>query len=180
VIKIKQAPIPLSYYQQEDVLALGSDLLGKVIVLNNRAAIISETESYRGPEDRASHAYNLRRTKRNEVMYACGGHAYVYLSYGIHYCFKVVTNKKDIPHAILVRGVILDGKQIVGPGNVTRALGINLSHNGLLLDRPPLWLEDHKIRFEEVERLPRVGVKSAGPDAELCWRFRGKGSLSQS
>lgn len=173
---LKPNPLPLNFYQGSDVLLLGKELLGKILITSFdgtvRSAIITETESYKGPEDRASHAYNLRRTKRNEIMYAPGGHAYVYLCYGIHPLFNIVTNQADIPHAILIRGIIFDNKKIVGPGNVTKALGINMSHNGHLLVEAPIWLEDSGIIISAIEELPRVGIDYAGEDALLPWRFR--------
>src|SRR5713101_9027739 len=96
------------FHTRKSVLEVGRDLLGKKLVVRNRnrsrvAGIIVETEAYRGPEDKASHAYNGRRTRRTETMYGVGGTAYVYFVYGMHHQFNVVTNVQDVPHAILVR-----------------------------------------------------------------------------
>ena len=141
------------YYQQEDVLYLSRDLLGKILMtrIDDKitGGVIVETEAYRGPEDKASHAYGNRRTKRNEVMYHEGGICYVYRCYGIHTLFNVVTNRKDIPHAILIRAIEplvnieemalrrkklkIDSTLTSGPGSVSQALGIDVLHNGLPL-----------------------------------------------
>ncbi|MDQ6814951.1 MAG: DNA-3-methyladenine glycosylase, partial [Bacteroidota bacterium] len=101
--------LPASFYQQADVVAITKELLGKIVVTNfeNKltAGRIVEAEAYNGPFDKASHSYNNRRTKRTEVMYSNGGVAYVYLCYGIHQMFNIVTNAKDIPNAILIRAL---------------------------------------------------------------------------
>src|SRR6187401_2200797 len=101
-----------SFYVREDVVQISRELLGKVLVtrMGNKitSGIITETEAYNGIIDKASHAYNNRRTKRTEIMYHVGGTAYIYLCYGIHSLFNVVTNEKDIPDAVLVRSIIPD------------------------------------------------------------------------
>src|SRR5690606_14121982 len=102
--------LPLSYYLGEDVVATARDLIGRVLCTSFNGAvtkgIITETEAYNGIVDKASHAYGGRRTPRNEIMYHRGGTAYVYLCYGIHHLFNIVTNDAGIPHAVLVRGII--------------------------------------------------------------------------
>src|SRR6059058_4701196 len=102
--------LPREFYTRADVLEVARDLLGKKLVVTARngarvAGLIVETEAYRGPEDRASHAWNGRRTNRTETMYGIGGTAYVYFVYGMYNQFNVVTNVEDVPHAILVRAV---------------------------------------------------------------------------
>src|SRR5438132_8883914 len=102
--------LPREFYTRSDVLEVARDLLGKNLVVRNRnrsrvAGIIVETEAYRGPEDRASHAYGGRRTNRTETMYQIGGTAYVYFVYGMYYQFNVVTNVANVPHAVLIRAV---------------------------------------------------------------------------
>ena len=101
--------LSLEFYQRNNVLQIAKDLLGKVLVTKwNKivtSARIVETEAYAGVMDQASHAYGARKTKRNEIMYAHGGHAYVYLCYGIHHLFNVVTNTKNVPHAVLIRAL---------------------------------------------------------------------------
>lgn len=185
--------LPLSYYQSEDVTALACDLLGKVLVtyLDRKltSGIISETEAYAGITDRASHAYGGRRTRRNEVMYSGGGHSYVYLCYGVHYMFNVVTAPSDLPHAILIRGIIpyrgkeemqnrinkneIDVKKTNGPGKLSKALGINMNLNGKLLTGNDIWIEDNQIIIpdSDVHVSKRIGVDYAGEDASLHYRF---------
>ena len=187
-----------TYYSNQDVLALAKDLLGKVLVTRINGAvtsgIITETEAYAGVTDKASHAYGNRRTGRTEVMYQQGGISYVYLCYGIHYLFNVVTSVKDEPHAILVRAVEpLIGRDIIekrrnrsidkasvssGPGSVSKALGIDLGLNSKDLTGDEIWIEDHGLRYNdnEIAATPRVGVDYAGEDALLPWRFFVKGN----
>src|SRR5690349_17324323 len=95
------------FYLREDVVRISKELLGKYLFTfidgKLTGGIITETEAYKAPEDKASHAYGGRRTERTEIFYSEGGVSYVYLCYGIHHLFNVVTNQKDIPHAILIR-----------------------------------------------------------------------------
>jgi DNA-3-methyladenine glycosylase len=189
--------LPLEYYRHEDVLFLSQDLLGKFLVTHIggsiTAGMIVETEAYCAPEDRASHAYGYRRTRRNEVMYHAGGVCYVYRCYGIHALFNVVTNGIDHPHAILIRAIeptdgipvmlqrrhktTLEKTLTAGPGALTQALGIDTSHNGLLLTGEPIWIEDRGIKLaHEIVSSPRIGVEYAGPDSLLPWRFYLKNS----
>ncbi|MGH2645695.1 MAG: DNA-3-methyladenine glycosylase, partial [Chitinophagaceae bacterium] len=152
--------LPKSFYQGMDVVRLSKELIGKKLVSclggKKTSGIIVETEAYLGEIDRASHAYGLRRTARTEVMFGEGGLAYVYLCYGIHYLFNVVVSPKDIPHAILIRGLEpvegidvmlercnkakLDRTLTSGPGSLTRALGITTRETGISLVRnTPVW-----------------------------------------
>lgn len=183
--------LPAVFYQNPDVIHLARELLGKYLITEidgvQTGGKITETEAYRAPEDRASHAYNYRRTKRNEVMYHAGGIAYVYFVYGIHNMFNVVTNTAENPHAILIRAIepeigletMLqrrnkyrpDKTLTSGPGSVTQALGITREHNALQLDRPPIWIEDRGIKPRNIIVGPRVGIDYAGEDALLPWRF---------
>src|SRR5262245_49210922 len=98
--------LPLSFFEGEDVVQIARDLLGKILATNFDRQFTSgrivETEAYAGIVDRASHAYGGRRTARTEIMYRGGGTAYVYLCYGIHHLFNIVTNAVDVPHAILI------------------------------------------------------------------------------
>src|SRR6476659_10177981 len=102
-------PLPLRFYQQKSVVKIARDLLGKILVTNLEGKYCSgrivETEAYKGIVDKASHAYNSRRTKRTTIMYRPGGVAYVYLIYGIHHLFNVVTNIEEEPHAVLIRAI---------------------------------------------------------------------------
>lgn len=185
--------LPPAFYRDEDVVAIGRALLGKVLCTSFRGgetrAIITETEAYAGVGDRASHAYGGRRTRRTEPMYAEGGIAYVYLCYGIHHLFNVVTGPADLPHAVLIRaGMPVEGTAamlrrrgrkrvdeglLAGPGSLARALGIQTRHSGTSLQGPRIRIEDHGIRLDErtIRRAPRVGVDYAGEDALLPYRF---------
>ena len=182
------------FYQREDVLVISRELLGKVLCTNFHgkltSGIIVETEAYAGITDKASHAYNGRRTKRTETMYAKGGSAYVYLCYGIHHLFNIVTNKENIPHAVLIRAIQpRDGIEIMlqrrnkkkvdqslttGPGSLTRALGITVKDSGTFLMDNLIWLEDQNINYtnQDILATPRVGVQYAGKDAQNPWRFQ--------
>lgn len=186
-------PLALDYFQHDDVVFLSRDLLGKFLFTCIDGCItggmITETEAYRGPEDRASHAYNNRRTPRNEVMYHRGGVAYVYRCYGIHNLFNIVTNIENIPHAILIRAIAptigieqmekrrrmpKESKSLTdGPGKVSQALGIDKGCNGLPLKGPLIWLEDRCVKIDslKISAGPRIGVDYAGKDALLPWRF---------
>ena len=186
--------LPADFYQREDVLLISRELLGKVLCTNFHdkltSGIIVETEAYAGVTDKASHAYGGRRTQRTETMYAKGGSAYVYLCYGIHHLFNIVTNKENIPHAVLIRAIQpRDGIEIMlqrrnkkkvdqsltaGPGSLTRALGITVKNSGTLLMDNLIWLEDQNIQIKNQDILatPRVGVQYAGKDAQNPWRFQ--------
>ncbi|MCB0284623.1 MAG: DNA-3-methyladenine glycosylase [Calditrichaeota bacterium] len=181
------------FYQREDVERIARELLGKILFTNFdekiTSGIIVETEAYAGITDRASHAWNGRRTKRTEIMYRTGGTAYVYLIYGIHSLFNVVTNREDIPHAVLVRAIEpIDGIQIMlqrrnltkkqknisgGPGLLSQALGIKTQHSGLSLLDGSIWIEDRNINISEkkIASGPRIGVDYAGDGALLPRRY---------
>jgi DNA-3-methyladenine glycosylase len=191
--------IPLSYYRQKDVVAISRDLLGKYLFTNIdgkgiTGGIIVETEAYAGAIDKASHAHGNRRTKRTEVMFGEGGVSYVYLIYGFHNMFNIITNEAGTPHAILVRAIEpTDGIEIMlrrrgmakaerkltgGPGVLCEALGITRDHNGLPLDGDVVWLEDRGLTFpkKQIIASPRVGIAYAEEDAHHPWRFRVKDS----
>lgn len=188
---MKPAPLPRPFYLRPNVVTVARELLGMVITTEfdgrRTAGIIAETEAYAGVNDRASHAFGGKRTKRNEPMYAAGGIAYVYLCYGIHHLFNVVTNVEDVPHAVLVRGIIpLEGIDIMrarrgaarltthGPGTMSTALGIRTELSGTDLINGPVRIEDHGMRIADPDVLvgPRIGVDYAGADAQLPYRFR--------
>ncbi|NLR62382.1 DNA-3-methyladenine glycosylase [Chitinophaga polysaccharea] len=183
--------LPLSFYRQDDVTSIARQLLGKVLVTAidgvRTAGIIVETEAYAGIRDRASHAWNDRRTERTEVMYQPGGLVYVYLCYGLHYLFNVVTNVKEVPEAVLVRALEpLDGidamqqryphkntvKMTAGPGSLCKALGIDAALNGEKLTGSSIWIEDAPhVPDAQILAGTRVGVQYAGEDALLPYRF---------
>jgi DNA-3-methyladenine glycosylase len=182
-----------AFYQGDDVVKIARSLLGKLLVsqIDGRltAGRIVETEAYNGIIDKASHAFGNRRTARTEVMYGEGGHAYVYLCYGIHHLFNVVTNVAGVPHAVLVRAIEpVVGKEIMlersgkaawstgigsGPGNVSKALGIQKVHNGEWLWGDVVFIADDGRGFKETEIIatPRIGVEYAAEDASLLYRF---------
>lgn len=190
--------LQFSYYLNPDVLFLAKDLLGKVLFtqINGEvtAGVIIETEAYFGIKDKASHAYGGRRTNRTETLYSEGGISYVYLCYGIHHLFNVVSSVEGEPHAVLIRGIEpLIGKDIMelrrnmyaskpaissGPGSAAKALGIDSSFNRKDLTGEEIWIEDHGIRYnaDEIASTPRVGVAYAQEDALLPWRFFIKGN----
>ncbi len=171
---------------------LAKDLIGKVLCteIDGQVAkgIITETEAYNGVHDKACHAYGGRRTDRTEIMFGEGGKAYVYLCYGIHHLFNIVTGPKDDPTAVLIRGVEpLEGKKLFlerrkktnlknissGPGTLTQALAIKTHHTGEELIGETIWIEDHGIDVpeNELEIGPRIGIDYAGEDAKLPFRF---------
>ena len=185
--------LQFSYYLNQDVLFLAKDLLGKVLFTQIdgeiTAGVIVETEAYFGIQDKASHAYGGRRTDRTETLYNQGGISYVYLCYGIHNLFNIVSSVEGEPHAVLIRAIEpLIGKDIIelrrkmpitkaavssGPGSAAKALGIDRSFNGKDLAGEEIWIEDHGIRHtdDQIVAVPRVGVAYAQEDALLPWRF---------
>jgi len=188
------------FYLQEDVLGVGKKLLGKFLFTKTSkgritGGMIVETESYKGPSDKASHAYLGKKTKKNGKMYEKGGIAYVYICYGMYNLLNVVTNKKDIPHAVLIRAIEpTEGLDIMlkrrklkkmqrnltaGPGVLCQALNITKKQNGLSFASFHLWLEDRDIFINEKDIIcsKRVGIDYAKEHADLPWRFRIKGSL---
>jgi DNA-3-methyladenine glycosylase len=158
-----------------NTVTLARWLLGKVLVRTTTDSrsehIITEVEAYHTEKDLACHAAK-GRTKRTEVLYGAGGHWYVYLCYGIHEMLNLVTGPADHPAAVLIRGV--DG--IVGPGRVTKRLGIDRALNGApATPASGLHVEDHGIVVSprQVKRGPRVGIDYAGEIwAAKPWRFQ--------
>lgn len=181
-----------SFFLQNDVVQVARQLLGKVLITNLEgqytAARIVETEAYSWKE-RGCHAFGGKQTGRNAVMFKHGGHAYVYLCYGIHNLFNIVTNQKDCAEAVLIRavepligvaimkkrrGAITKELQLTsGPGKLTKALGINRTHNCISLVGNEIWLEtdDFHLTTNMIQHGPRIGIDYAGQDAKLPWRF---------
>lgn len=179
--------LKVAFYTREDVIAVARDLLGKALCSNIDGclskAIITETEAYAGVEDRASHAFGGRRTPRTEPMFAEGGVAYVYLCYGIHHLFNVVTGSQNNPHAVLVRAGLplagiddilarrgkanVDSSLLAGPGSLALGLGIRTEHTGTDLSGNRIWIEDHDIDISDsaIVAGPRIGIDYAGDDA---------------
>ena len=186
-----------SFYQRTNVVKIARELLGKVLFTNVdgiiTAGMIVETEAYSWKE-KGCHAYGSKKTERNAVMFERGGHTYVYLCYGMHYLFNIVTNRPDIPEAVLIRAVqplygvdemILrrgklknDFHLTSGPGKLTKALGIDRKLNGKFLSGNEVWVEDagEKISSGSIVASPRIGIDYAGEDALLPWRFTLKGN----
>lgn len=185
------------FYQRTNVVKIARDLLGKVLLTNIDGVIaggaIVETEAYSWKE-RGCHAYGQRKTPRNAIMFGKGGFSYVYLCYGIHYLFNVVTNRPETPEAVLVRAVEpITGLEEMrarrgklqnhfhltsGPGKLTRALGIDRSFNGKFLLDDEIWIEDSgmKVADKNIVVSERIGIDYAGDDARLPWRFSLKGN----
>jgi DNA-3-methyladenine glycosylase len=180
-----------AFYIRSDVTQVAEELLGKVLITRKRgvqvAGIIVETEAY-SYHEKGCHAYQGKLTKRNRIMFEMGGCAYVYLCYGIHHMFNVVTNREGIAEAVLVRAVEpVEGLEVMqrrmgsdhsrritsGPGKLAKAMGIDRSMNGIPLDSAQLWLEDRgvSIRNNAILRTPRIGIAYAGQDAARLWRF---------
>ena len=190
--------LPLAFYQSDDVVSISKSLLGKYLFTcidgEVTGGYIVETEAYNGVIDRASHAYGNRLTPRTKTMFEQGGIAYVYLCYGIHEMFNVVTSVEGQPHAVLIRAINpTDGLDIMqlrrnmpvvkptitsGPGSVAKALGISRQINAVSLQGDVLWIEDRGLTFDDAEIaiVPRVGVDYAGADAQLPYRFYVKGN----
>ncbi|KUO72499.1 MAG: 3-methyladenine DNA glycosylase [Clostridia bacterium BRH_c25] len=164
-----------------DTLIVAEDLLGKLLVHetgdHGMACKIVETEAYIGPEDKGSHSYGGRKTKRNEVMYHIGGTSYVYLIYGMYHCFNVVTEQADKPSAVLVRAVEpVEGvgqklSLCNGPGKLCMAMGIGKAENGLDLCSSKLYLCDIKNEPFNIKTSPRINIDYAGEYALKPWRF---------
>ncbi len=160
-------------------LEVARDLLGKVLVHvvdgARRAGRIVETEAYVGPLDAASHARS-GPSGRASLMFGQAGRAYVYLVYGLHWCFNAVTEAEGTPGAVLVRAVepaeAAAGERASGPALVCRALRIDRRCNGVDLTGGELFVEDGApVCDAEVRVGPRVGVHYAGAWAERPWRF---------
>lgn len=190
--------LPLSYYLKDNVVEISRDLLGKYLFtcIDNliTGGYIVETEAYNGVIDKASHAFGNRLSPRTKTMYMQGGVAYVYLCYGIHEMFNIVTSGEGQPHAILVRAIQpTDGLDIMlarrnmstikpnitaGPGSVAKALGISRNINAFSLQSDTIWIEDRGLTFpdESIAAVPRIGVSYAAEDALLPYRFYVKGN----
>ena len=190
--------LPLNFYKRKDVVAIAKELVSKIVITKLEGVITSgrivETEAYIALTDKASHSFGGRRTAKNEQMYAHPGTAYVYICYGMHQMFNIVTNEKDIPDAVLVRAIEpLEGIDIMlqrtgkpkldftltkGPGNVGKALGIFKKHSGLHLLDDEIYLADDgfKLKENEIGISKRIGVESAFPDSELPYRFYLRGN----
>jgi DNA-3-methyladenine glycosylase len=185
------------FYQGKNVVRIARDLLGKGLFTNidniTTGGIIVETEAYSWKE-KGCHAYGARKTARNAIMFEKGGHAYVYLCYGMHHLFNVVTNTTGTADAVLIRalqplagidemklrrGNAIDELHLTsGPGKLSKAMGINRALNGKFLLDNEVWIEDlgNKIAKKDIVAGPRIGIDYAGEDAKLPWRFSIRGN----
>ena len=189
---MKHKKLPRELYTRPNVLTVTRELLGKLLVApaedgTRVSGIIVEAESYRGPEDRASHAYNGRRTNRTETMYQIGGTAYVYFVYGMYYQFNVVTNVREIPHAVLIRALQpVEGIEVMrqrrkgqpdhnltnGPGKLCIALGIDRQLDRADLLGNQVWIEEgEKVSSRSIASGPRIGIDYAEEWIDKPWRF---------
>jgi DNA-3-methyladenine glycosylase len=186
-------PLPQSFYRRPAEI-VARDLLGRYLVreLDGERLVLRlvEVEAYLGASDRASHAWDGRRTPRNESLYLPGGHAYVYFIYGMHFCLNAVTGEPGVGSAVLLRaGAPVEGEERMaenrrwmktvrpgdlagGPGKICRALAIGRDLDGVLLDRPPLYVtEGEPAMAERIVASPRIGVDYAGEAAAWPLRF---------
>ncbi len=182
--------LPPSFYISEDPLSIAKNLLGCFLFTNIDQQLtggkIIEVEAYLGAQDKACHAYNMRKTKRTQAMFEEGGISYIYLCYGMHHLLNVVTGPKDNPTAVLIRALepshgiqhmlkrrkYLPKEKIAnGPGALTKALGITKNHNTLSFQSNVLWIEERKEDIEKIQVSPRIGVAYAEEDALLPYRF---------
>ena len=184
--------LSLEFYQRDDTLQIASDLLGNVLVVpdskgNRVSGMIVETEAYQGPEDKAAHSHNNRRTKRTEIMFHEGGVAYVFFVYGMYFQFNVVVGKEEVPHAILIRAIEpVEGVEIMrkrrgemqdenltsGPGKLCIALGINKDLNGGNLSGGGVWIEEgNNFSRSNIASGKRIGIDYAKEYAIKPWRF---------
>jgi DNA-3-methyladenine glycosylase len=191
--------LTIDFYDRQDVATIAKELLGKILVTKFNGIITSgricETEAYVAVADKASHSFGGKRTERNEHMYATAGTSYVYICYGMHHLFNIVTNKKDVPDAVLIRAVepikgiedmlirtgkkVLDNTLTKGPGNVGKALGISKAHSGLNLLKNELYVADDGFKLTEAEigSSKRIGIDGAGAAAiALPYRFYIRGN----
>ena len=193
----KNNKLPLTFYQRTDVVMIARELLGKVLFTRVGGIItggmIVETEAY-SYREKGCHAYGSKKTKRNSIMFENGGFTYVYLCYGMHHLFNIVTNEPGMAEAVLIRalepvhgidemvlrrGALKNPFHLTsGPGKLTKALGIDRNLNGKFLLDDEVWVEDidNKILNRNIVAGPRIGIDYAGEDALLPWRFRLKGN----
>lgn len=191
-MRLPARKLPREFYTRTNVLTVARNLLGKLLVVpapngERVSGMIVETEAYRGPLDRASHAYGGRRTKRTETMYGLGGTVYIFFVYGMYNQFNVVTNVENVPHAVLVRALQpIEGIELMrqrrhgqpdrnltnGPGKLCIALGIDRRLDRADLLGTHVWLEDGEhIPSRKIASGPRIGIDYAEEWVEKPWRF---------
>ncbi len=184
--------LPKSFYSNNDVVYISKRLIGKKLFTHINGiitgGIITETEAYCGATDKACHAYPNKKTKRTEVIFQEGGVAYVYLCYGIHHLFNIVTNEEGSADAVLIRSIEptigidtmlsrrgmnkLETRLTTGPGSMSKALGIDKNHYGVDLTGNVIWIENGQyLKPSDVVSDLRIGIDYAEEDALLPWRF---------
>jgi DNA-3-methyladenine glycosylase len=184
--------LPQSFYQRDDTLKIARELLGTLLVVPTKSGErvsgrIVETEAYLGTIDKAAHTFGGRRTPRNEITYAAGGHVYVFFVYGMYFQLNFVTGEVDLPHVVLIRAVepvegielmrdrrgpMTDKNLTSGPGKLCIALGIDRSMNGELLTGDRLWVEaGEPVPKSQISSGPRIGINYAEEFIERPWRF---------
>jgi DNA-3-methyladenine glycosylase len=180
------------FFTRTDTLRVARELLGKLLVVptvddRRVSGMIVETEAYLGEIDKAAHSYGGRRTERNEITYAEGGHVYVFFVYGMYFQLNLVTGLADHPHVVLIRAVEpVEGIEIMrerrgpmkdknltsGPGKLCMAFGITRDLNGEdLVSGERIWVEEYRKVGKTVESGPRVGIDYAEEFVEMPWRF---------
>jgi DNA-3-methyladenine glycosylase len=187
---LENTKLTATYFRQNNVVALAEALIGKKLVSCvegiRASGLITETEAYRGWGDKACHAHLNRKTKRTAIMYKPGGVAHVYLCYGIHHLFNIVSNTRDNADDVLIRAIQplegvetmlarrkklkLEPSLIASPGNLTKALGITTAHYGLPLTGDDIFIENTPEK-PTVKSRKRIGIAYAKEDANLPWRF---------
>jgi DNA-3-methyladenine glycosylase len=184
-------------FYTEDTLEVGKALLGKIIVSKIDGKCVKcrivETECYIGPYDKAAHSYGGKRNGRCEIQFGEGGYAYIYMIYGMHCCFNIVTSTKDKPESVLIRAAEpLEGIDVImerrknekiknllnGPGKLCQGLGIDRSFYGEDLCGEVLYLEDdgYKMGADDIEKSKRINIDYAEEAKDYLWRFTIKGN----
>jgi DNA-3-methyladenine glycosylase len=183
-----------NFYRREDTVQIAKELLGKLLVTNfngiRTSGRITETEAYKAPEDKACHAYLNRNTKRTKTMFMAGGVVYIYLCYGIHHLFNIVTGPEGSAHAVLIRAVEpMEGLAVMqerrgftsvkpqltaGPGVMSKAFGLHKQYDALSLhaDDSMFWIEDaNSLSSQQIVATPRIGIDYAEESIDWPWRF---------
>lgn len=191
---MKGSKLSYSFYRRPDVVEVSRQLIGKVLCTQIGEApltsgVIVETEAYCGHNDKACHANDGNRTERTEIMFHDGGVAYIYLCYGIHHLFNIVTDVDGKAAAVLIRAIepadgisrmlerrnaeMAEPALTAGPGRLTEALGITTDFYGTNLTADTIWIEDRgiPIKSNKIKSAPRIGVDYAGEHAKRPWRF---------
>ncbi len=188
--------LPNNFYTK-DTLTVAKELLGKVLVTHTNEGVakcrIVETEGYLGHSDKACHSYQKQPFGRVNVMFSEGGVAYVYLIYGMYYCFNVVTEKEGVPEAVLIRAgepvgdtSLIEQRRVKarrftqllnGPGKLCEGMGIGKEHYGISLCSNQIYIEDAPLyKGEEIVATPRINIDYAEEAKDFLYRFVIKGN----